>query len=255
VDQHPDLELKLKGLKEWIKGLWSPVGTGFSGGLDSSFLLAALLRWSDVPVSAFTVISPLISSFQRDIIEETSDELGIKPHYIEWNALNDETVCSNNELRCYFCKKKMYSLMLEAAGEKGAGNLLDGTQADDLYSDRPGLRALRELGIKTPLAEIGINKDEIRSALRQWGYSFWGRDAESCMATRVSRNNEISKENLIIIEKLEDFFRLKRINLKKIRIIKKSVYIFLESRENECLKMDFGEIERIDERFTFFLKN
>ncbi len=246
---------KLGKLRRCIEKLDSPVGIGFSGGVDSAFLLSALLKWSRYPVIPFCVISPFISSYQKGLMEKTAQHIGIEPAYIYWNALDDEAVCSNNALRCYFCKKRMYTLMLQAGKRKGAGYLIDGTHADDISSHRPGLRALEEMGVLIPMADAGLRKHEIRYASRKWGLTFWNRKSESCMATRIERNNRISIEILNIIEKLEDFLRLKRINPKRIRIINKSIYIFVETYENECMKMYFEEIERIDERFTFFLKN
>ncbi len=132
--------------------------------------------------------------------------------------------------------------------------IVDGTQADDLGRHRPGLKALEELNIQTPLADCGIDKDFIRYMLKEWEFGFWDKASESCLATRIATNTLISNDNLKIIEKLEDFFIEKRFNLPKIMIINKSIYIFANVDEIERIKMYFKEMERIGEGFRFFLK-
>ncbi len=251
----PFPEEKLSSLQAWMEGLDGPVGVGFSGGVDSAFLVAALLKWCRQPVTAFSVVSSLMSSRQKRILDKTAKELGIRPRLIPWNPLSDEAICSNTGLRCYLCKKRMYCLIMQAGRSEDIRFFLDGTQADDMQAERPGIRAIEECGISKPLADCMLEKMEIRSVLKGWGYSFSARQAESCLATRIQRNTRITKENLTIIENLEDFFRLKGIHPLKIELTNRSIYFFLKRHENECIKRYFKEIERIAKRFTFFFKN
>lgn len=144
--------------------------------------------------------------------------------------------------------------MLVTGRKFGVENILDGTQADDLERDRPGLKALDELNIRTPLSDCGLRKKELRQILKQWGYSFWNMASESCLATRIEQDTELSKENLRLIDQLEDFCSIKDINFQKISVIDRSIYIFIHSDEIDRIKMYFNEMERIGERFRIFLK-
>jgi len=248
------LKRKLENLRGWIRDIDTPVGLGFSGGVDSAFLLAALKKWCRYPVTPFCLISPFLSNRERVHVANISNEIGLRPRYLRWNPFEDKKIYMNDSRRCYFCKGRIYSTILTKARQLDIPLILDGTQLDDIGRERPGLLALRELNIGTPLADCGMGKTDIRAVLRQWGYSFWKRESESCLATRIAKDTLISKENLNIIEKLEDFFNEKRFNLQKIRIINKSVYIFIDFKEIERIKMYFKEIERISEGFSFFFK-
>ncbi len=248
------MEKRLETLKLWIRDISGPIGLGFSGGVDSAFLLTALSRWCRFPVRPFCAVSIFFPTKEQVSTAQIANEIGVEPYYFTWEPLSQDPIRNNHADRCYFCKKYIYTTILDTARQMGIKCIVDGTQADDLGRHRPGLKALEELNIQTPLADCGIDKDFIRYMLKEWEFGFWDKASESCLATRIATNTLISNDNLKIIEKLEDFFIEKRFNLPKIRIINKSIYIFANVDEIERIKMYFKEMERIGEGFRFFLK-
>ncbi len=163
------------------------VAIGFSGGVDSGFLLAASIKWSSVPVYALNAESIFLSRASRRNVSKIGRELGARVFKLCFDPLSIDEIRKNGPCRCYFCKKNIYSMMIDfcRCHLQGLHLIFDGTQADDLKRFRPGIRALRELGIGTPLSDIGFTKNEIRRALRMWGCGFWDLPSESCRAART----------------------------------------------------------------------
>ena len=197
---------KLLRLRAFWQGLSGPCAIGFSGGVDSAFVLASAKRWAEVPVYPIMAISCLIPPFAKENAKRISKEVGIPLTQFSWQPLAIDEITRNDSLRCYFCKKNLYlSLIREARKIDSKCHLFfDGTQFDDLSKDRPGLQALKELDIKTPLAEVGLTKKEIRSTLKQWGYAFWNIPSESCLATRIDSGTKLDRLALRAL-----FFELK----------------------------------------------
>ncbi len=185
------------------------VTVAYSGGIDSSFLLSSACRALGAEkVAAFQAVSCLTSRNQREragaIIRRLFADLG-QYREVEVDPLSWPEVRANSGERCYFCKNRLYRIFLaEIEGGRG-GPLLDGTQADDLKQQRPGLRAIRELGVRTPLLEAGLSKEEIRKAAREAGLPHHDRPADSCLATRIAAGREILQASLQVIEKAEDY--------------------------------------------------
>lgn len=246
---------KLSRLESWIRDISGPVALGFSGGVDSAFLLVSLVKWCRFSVTPFMAVSPFLSERERESALKVTGEIGINVTQVTWDPLAEPLIVENGPLRCYYCKKSMYCLICRAAKDIGSRLVFDGTQWDDLKRDRPGLRALHELDIKTPLASLGFKKNEIRSVLMEWGFSFSDRKAESCLATRIARNTKISEENLEKIGKIEKYFEHIGLKFIKLKIIDNLAYVFMNADEMARFKMHFGEIKRIGEGFTFVLKN
>ncbi len=183
-----ELSIRLEALRCFLKDIDKDfIAIGFSGGVDSSFLLSACIRWSRVPVYALNVESIFLSDFARKTIEKNSRELEVKISKLYFDPLSIKEIRENGLNRCYFCKKNIYSRIIDfcRCRSKGKYLIFDGTQADDLKRFRPGIRALRELGIGTPLSDLGFTKGDIRKALRTWGYSFWNLPSESCLAAQI----------------------------------------------------------------------
>ncbi len=204
----PDLAEKLTHLHDILQDM-GRVTVAFSGGIDSSFLLHSACRALGAEkVAAFQAVSCLTSRTQREkagaIIRQLFADLG-QYREVEVDPLSWPEVCANTGARCYFCKSRLYRLF-QAEIEVGQGGLLlDGTQADDLKQERPGLRAIRELGVRTPLLEAGLTKEEIRTAAREAGLPHHDRPADSCLATRIAPGREIVQTLLEVIEKAEEF--------------------------------------------------
>lgn len=176
----------------------------FSGGVDSAYLLFAAMQ-SGAQVRAYYVKSQFQPEFELEDARHMAAELGAELRVLELDALADEQVAANPPQRCYFCKKRIFSAILQAAREDGFSLLLDGTNASDDAGDRPGMRALRELSVRSPLRECGLTKADIRRLSRQAGLFTWNKPAYACLATRVPTGETITAEKLQKTERAEQY--------------------------------------------------
>lgn len=182
----------------------------FSGGADSSLLLAlALDTLGADKVLVLTARSCLLPA--RDLERAAGwpgrhgRAAGVSHVFIDIQPLAWGEFTRNPADRCYLCKSRVYRLFLDYARRQGVTVLLDGTNADDLHSERPGLKALHELGIVTPLAAAGLSKQEVRALSRELGLDTWDAPSASCLATRIPEGLAITPERLARIDHLEAY--------------------------------------------------
>ena len=181
---------------------------GFSGGVDSAYLLyAGVKAGADIrPYFIKTVFQP---AFELADAKKLAAGLGAEVTVLELDALADPQVAANPADRCYFCKQNLFRTLKERAVADGYPVLLDGTNASDEAGDRPGMRALAELSVRSPLRECGLTKAEIRARSREAGLFTWDKPAYACLATRVPAGEAITAETLARVEGAEDaLFRL-----------------------------------------------
>ena len=181
---------------------------GFSGGVDSAYLLyAGVKAGADIrPYFIKTVFQP---AFELADAKKLAEGLGVEVTVLELDALADPRVAANPADRCYFCKQNLFRTLKERAIADGYPVLLDGTNASDEAGDRPGMRALAELSVRSPLRECGLTKAEIRARSREAGLFTWDKPAYACLATRVPTGETITAETLARVEGAEDaLFRL-----------------------------------------------
>jgi uncharacterized protein len=152
----------------------------FSGGVDSSFLCHAAAAALGRKALAVTILSPMLPESERNSAAETARLIGIDHIFVEENAI-DEEVAANSRERCYFCKKLEFAAVIEAAERRGIHTVLDGSNLDDLGDYRPGLKALKELGVLSPLREAGLVKEEIRELSRRFKLPTWDKPAFACL--------------------------------------------------------------------------
>lgn len=176
----------------------------FSGGVDSAYLLWAA-RQCGADVRAYYVKTQFQPAFELADAQRLAQEIGVPMTVLQQDALASETVAQNPADRCYYCKQGIFTGILQAAAADGYTLVLDGTNASDDAGDRPGMRALRELRVRSPLRECGLSKDEIRARSRQAGLFTWNKPAYACLATRVPTGQRITAELLGKIERAEDF--------------------------------------------------
>jgi uncharacterized protein len=176
----------------------------YSGGVDSSFLLKAL-QMSEIKTLAVTASSEIIP--HRDILRacEVAGVLGVKHKILKTEETLTEEFISNSPDRCFFCKDMLFSKLDPVALSEGYEFVLDGSNTDDYSDFRPGRNALLKHKVRTPLAEAGLLKAEIRELSRQLGLSTWNGPSSSCLATRIPYGRRITKEALRRIEEAEDF--------------------------------------------------
>jgi len=174
----------------------------FSGGADSSFLAFRSKALDKVKMITVTVRTPYMSDREINDAIEFARINKIVHHIIDVSF--PEIIRHNPPDRCYLCKKTLFIKILDFAAEKGYRFVVDGTNSDDKSEYRPGMRALGELSVRSPLAEAGLTKSDIRMLLKQEGLSIWDRPAMACLLTRIPYNTEINDNTLRMIEKAED---------------------------------------------------
>lgn len=176
----------------------------FSGGVDSAYLLYAAIR-AGADVTAYCACTEFQPRFELEDAMALASSLGARLVFLRLSALEDETIASNPENRCYFCKRRIFSAILKRAESDGYDLLLDGTNASDDLSQRPGSRALAELSVRSPLLEAGLTKAEIRRLSREAGLPTWDKPAYACLATRIPAGEPITREALARTERAESY--------------------------------------------------
>ncbi len=178
----------------------------FSAGVDSSFLLYAALKYG-AEVRAYYVNTAFQPAFELSMAHRMAEDLGADLRVLEYDILSDPDVAANVPRRCYFCKRRLFTLIRNAAEADGFSLLLDGTNASDDDADRPGMLALGELGVRSPLRECGLTKDKIRALSREAGLITWDMPAYSCLATRIPSGVVLTEALLHRTEQAEDYMR------------------------------------------------
>ena len=241
------LQTKYQGLLAVIKKTGT-AAVAFSGGVDSTLLLKAATDVFGAGVIAFHVRTPLQKPPIADRVKGISQLLGCPLRIVDLDPFSWPEFVENSRSRCYFCKKRIY-VHLTSLLPPGC-ILLDGTNSDDLGEDRPGLAAIRELRVQTPLAEAGFVKNEIRAVCRELRLVNWDLPSESCLATRIISGVPITRKLLRDVQAAEDFLEGKGFAACRVRLDGCSAFISLSQGDSERL---FGKAQR-DEVVNFFLK-
>lgn len=176
----------------------------FSGGVDSAYLLYAAKKYGE-KVCAYYVKSEFQPRFELEDAVRLAAGLDAELKILELEVLSAPCVKENPSDRCYHCKRAIFSVIMEAAKEDGFPVLLDGTNASDDASDRPGMKALQELSVLSPLRECGLTKAKIRTLSKEAGLFTWDKPAYACLATRLPTGEGITPEKLAAVEAAEDF--------------------------------------------------
>ena len=174
----------------------------FSGGVDSAYLLYAGLKYG-CDLTAYYVKAEFQPQFELDDAMRLAEQLGARMKVIRVSVLGDEDVRANGPRRCYFCKRQIFSKIMEAAKADGYSLVLDGTNASDDADDRPGMQALMELSVRSPLRECGLTKAQIRDLSKEAGLFTWNKPAYACLATRIQTGMAITEKDLEITEYAE----------------------------------------------------
>lgn len=179
------------------------VALAFSGGTDSAYLLYAAVK-NGANVRPYYVNAAFQPAFELEDAKKLCDQLGVSLRVLEADVLSDPVVVSNPKDRCYYCKRMIFSALTKAAAEDGYRILLDGTNASDDASDRPGMRALEELHVLSPLRLCGLTKPQIREESEKAGLFTYNKPAYACLATRIPTGETITAELLDRIEQAEN---------------------------------------------------
>lgn len=192
---------KLKAILAEMK----EVVVAYSGGVDSSFLLKVAYDVLGDNAYGVLAISPTYPSREFEKAKETAAVIGARIKIIETNELEDEKFKNNPVNRCYFCKSELFSKIVELAESRQFKNFVDGSNFDDKGDYRPGMKALGEKGIRSPLQEAELTKAEIRELSRNLGLPTWDKDALACLSSRFPYGENIDIEKLRIVDEIENY--------------------------------------------------
>ena len=224
----------------------------FSGGVDSAYLLYAAVSFG-ADVKAYYVKTPFQPEFEYEDALRLADQLGAKMVTIHLDVLSDDAITENPKNRCYFCKKRIFSAILEQAKSDGYTLIIDGTNASDNAADRPGMVALKELEVRSPLRECGLTKEEIRRLSKDADLFTHDKPAYACLATRIPAGTPITAEKLSVTEQNEGFlrslgftdFRIRLVGTgAKLQVSEKELPLLFANRKTilETLKSDYTEV-------------
>lgn len=199
-----DLRDKLTKLEDYIRGLGS-LAVGFSGGADSTLLLYVAHEVLKDKAIAVTAVDASIPEREVSEAEQFCKSHLISHHICNINSLTIEEFRHNRPDRCYHCKRMIFSEIIKTADEYGIEYVAEGSNTDDTGDYRPGLKAIEELGIKSPLREADLNKEEIRIISKALNLPTWSKPAYACLASRFVYGEEITKEKLLMVDKAEQF--------------------------------------------------
>ncbi|MFX0140078.1 MAG: ATP-dependent sacrificial sulfur transferase LarE [Candidatus Hodarchaeota archaeon] len=221
----------------------------FSGGVDSS-TISSLAKDVCDRVLAVTAYSQLMTEEELKNAKKTAKEMGIEWKVIDVDVLSNEKFVKNPPDRCYYCKKEILNNLLAVAKEENLDLIIDGTNADDLEDHRPGHVALVELNVRSPLAEAGLMKNEIREIAKFRNLSVWQRPSLACLASRIPYGKEITEEKLKIIEKAENVIKHKA----RVKVVRVRCYDDLAKIEIGKKEMNKIFSEEILKEITEYLK-
>lgn len=199
-----ELAQKLDRLKGYIAALGS-LAVGFSGGVDSALLLACAHEVLGEKAIAVTGADASVPERELNEAKAFCQERGIRHIICRVNPLEDEEYRNNGPDRCYYCKRGIFSTIRKIAEENGIDYVAEGSNMDDTGDYRPGLRAVEELSVTSPLREAGLNKEEIRLISKAMGLPTWSKPAYACLASRFVYGEEITEEKLHMIDRAEQF--------------------------------------------------
>lgn len=243
-----ELRKKEARLEEMIHGLGS-AAVAFSAGVDSSYLAYTAHR---VLGGSMAAVTADISSFPKRELEESAAfcrRYGIKHIVLGVDQLGVEGFADNPPDRCYHCKKAVFGVICAAAGENGMSCVIEGSNLDDMSDYRPGLKAIAELDIRSPLVEAGLTKSDIRALSREHGLPTWDKPSFACLATRIPYGDRITKEKLDMIDLAEQKLSEMGFRQYRVRVHGRVARIELP-QEDIPLMLDPEVRRRVNEYFT-----
>ena len=238
---------KLDALKDNLRELGS-LAVGFSGGVDSTFLLFMAHEVLGDWAIAVTEVDSGVPERERGEAKAFCEEHGIRHFVCDADPLGEEHYRYNSPDRCYYCKKRIFTEIARIARENGITHVAEGSNTDDLGDYRPGLKAVEELGVKSPLREAGLTKADIRAISKVLGLPTWDKPSYACLASRFVYGEEITQEKLRMIDLAEQFLIDRGFPEERVRIHGRLARIEVTPRDIPRLAAD-GIREEVVKRF------
>lgn len=210
-----ELAKKFRALEKILQKMGS-VLIAYSGGVDSTFLLKVAHDVLGEKAIAVTAASETYTKSELNDAKKFAEQIGARHIVIKTSELNIKGFAENTAERCYFCKRELFSKLAEIARENRINFVLDASNYDDLDDYRPGMNAAKELGIRSPLVEARLAKQDIRELSRQLKLPTWNKPSMACLSSRFPYGSEINARKLGMVEKAEEI--LKRIGLRQVRV-------------------------------------
>ena len=195
--------LKEQRLRELVSSFDSLI-IAFSGGVDSAYLAWVATQELGPAALCITAESPSYPDRHRQLALRVAEQFGFRHEIIQSHELERLEYRSNPTNRCYYCKHELYSLLTAVARAREFNAIADGSNADDRGDYRPGRQAAREFGVRSPLDEVDLTKDEIRELSHRAGLPTWDEPASACLSSRIPYHTEVTDEKLRMIERAED---------------------------------------------------